>query len=115
VIIFSNMGRAVPASEKPRTIWQVSYYGEDVDPGHPLGVAWVLDNRPFPPDSATFKLWRPNLRYLFVVDAYRRQGVATKLLRACLRRWPDLDYEGVTDAGIAFEEAFDAGMPSLSS
>lgn len=71
---------------------QVEFWPDKDEAGVPLGLAWVMDT----PSLGSYVL------YMFVLDEYRRQGVATKLLEYCKRKWPDISYEAATDLGEKF-------------
>ena len=63
----------------------VRWMAELVDPTgwhtSPYAVAWLTDARP---------ALGMSLDFILVPDDCRRRGYATKLVRACLERWPDL-------------------------
>lgn len=96
MIIFRNLGDLLPPGRTPNIHWQVEYYPDDPqdDTAYPWGLAWVG----LYPERFT----GPTLLYVLVVDDYRRQGIAMRLIRACRERWPGLFLtEGVTEAGEA--------------
>jgi GNAT superfamily N-acetyltransferase len=53
-------------------------------------------------------LSRVCVKFVFVMDDARRKGIATKLIKACQKRWPGiLLTEGVSVAGEALREHFE--------
>lgn len=82
-----------PHPESPR--WCGEFWPTDDDTGAPWGVCWVGVY----PDCAV--LW-----YVLVADPYRRQGIATAIVRAARERFPRLRItEGVTPAGEALYDS----------
>jgi GNAT superfamily N-acetyltransferase len=91
-ILFRNLGDNVPAGWVAGSAWQIEYYPDAGDRGFPQGVAWVKDLG----EAGTF------ITYVLVADDKRRQGIATKLIRACRERWPGLWLTEVcSEAGTA--------------
>jgi GNAT superfamily N-acetyltransferase len=72
---------------------------------YPVAQAWVMV---VPPQPERGYVLEPYLDWLHVMDEYRRRGLGMRLLDACLARWPDMNYDGATDAGEAFCDAYDA-------
>ena len=59
----------------------------------------------------------PYVDWLFVMDEYRRRGIGTALLGAVRERWPDVEFDAVTEAGERFlaslgEEGRDDDCPA---
>ena len=82
--------------------WYVELWDSQKAYGYPLGSA-IVTRHPEPP---------PMLYYIEVRERFRRQGVATRLVQACERRWPNISLsEPVTHAG----EAFLASIPDHES
>jgi len=65
---------------------------------------WSDDGRMFPGATA-YVVVTPGaslVKFVFVVDEYRGQGIASKLLEACRSRWPGIDFTvGMNAAGDA--------------
>lgn len=61
--------------------WQVEYYAKEGSV-FPVGTAYIE----FPPSSV------PKLNFILVADQWRSRGIATKLLAACLEKWPSLEF-----------------------
>ena len=80
---------APPLPDKPWTgLWYVEYHMEW---GAPVGLAFV-----------THYHGPPMLYYILVADQFRRKGIATALIEACQRRWPDLQLtDAISEAGEA--------------
>lgn len=72
--------------------WQVEFFNSEEggiwDRGFPVGLAWV---GACPPKWKRAKnTLGPHVNYIIVADDERRQGIATKLIKAIERRWPDI-------------------------
>lgn len=73
--------------------WHVEYY-EDMNEssslgrrGTPIGTAYVLEILHI----------GAQLNFVFVVDHKRRKGIATELIQAVLKRWPEVSPVGYID------------------
>jgi hypothetical protein len=86
--------------------WQVDFYhavnGHLEDRGFPVGLAWV---------GATPPMWKgddpPYLSYIIVADDERRQGIASRMIVAIKRRWPNLwPTGGISRGGRALVRKF---------
>lgn len=104
MIVFRNLGKDVPKQWAPDIYYSVEFYDDKADTPYPLGVATVAD---YPAMPNALDWLTPVLYMVLVNDLCRRQGVATKLVRACLERWPNLYLtEAVTPGGEALERRF---------
>lgn len=110
VILFRRLDEPVAPWSSPGIRWVVEFWVPDM--AYPIGQAWVMDIPPSPGFENT-KL-DPYLDWLYVMDEYRRKGIAGKLLDACRGRWPNMNYDGATDAGEAFCDSYDKarGIPA---
>ena len=80
--------------QSPR--WQVEFHEFD-GISVPVGLAWVAEYAE--------EYGGPTLLYLLVADGWRRQGIATTLIKECRKRWPHLQMlEAISDAGEALLE-----------
>lgn len=92
----------------PRWSWLQRQYPEVGLPGLSAGEDHVLWRNGSGRVVGVLEL-RLRRRFLVVVDPrYRRRGVATRLLREALERWPEIDVkrERYTEAGAAWITAF---------
>jgi GNAT superfamily N-acetyltransferase len=100
-IIFRNLGDNVPPECTQDCNWQVEYHEGR---GFPSGIAWVLA-APEPRKAgkrADAKGARPLVKFVLVADDSRQQGIATRLIQACQKRWANLDLGAATSrAGLA--------------
>ncbi|MCP4592561.1 MAG: GNAT family N-acetyltransferase [bacterium] len=80
-------------------IWHVEYFDDGPrQQAFPVGTAYVVAAPPPKEDAA-------QVNYILVGDAWRRQGIARKLVDACRERWPRLLYTSpMSDEGRAFVE-----------
>jgi hypothetical protein len=93
MFLFRNPGDNVHPDAAPNCNWQGEYYDDDHYRGMPLASAWVL----VLPDG-----YHPWLNFVLVVDDERGKGLATKLVLACLHRWPNMKLsDGISEAGKA--------------
>jgi GNAT superfamily N-acetyltransferase len=107
VIIFRHLGDLVPPEWWAGFRWQVEYHHED-DRGFPVAVAWVLAPPPDGSWPAGTHCPRETLMYIQVADDERRRGFATRLVRACVKRWPNIY---LTDAAGGAGEGLLAKFP----
>lgn len=96
VILFRHLGDQVGPGCQPGWWWVAELY--DGLP-YPCGQAWVMveppDARDPEEDEDSELIWN-----VLVTDDSRRQGVATRLIRACRERWPFARLTAATsDAG----------------
>lgn len=85
-ILFRHLGDQVAPGRPPGWWWQVEYHdGRDF----PCGLAWVCVPPPSVPDRREYVV-ADLIWFVLVADDSRRQGVATRLVRACKERWPDV-------------------------
>lgn len=99
MITFRAMNDGIPHYWEPNLHWQIEYYPDDTEAGAPLGLAWVSDYTA----GGSFAY----LDFVLVRDDFRRQGIGTELVRACLERWPGLWMEAVSECGEAFLDALE--------
>lgn len=109
-VVFRQLHAPVPESWKPGMHWQVEVYEGDSDdyPPHPVGLCWVLDPAENLPPERRHEAYLPaSIDHLLVTDEWRRRGIATVILDACRRRWPNLvsSAQDATD-GSAFLAAY---------
>lgn len=76
MIILRPMGKQVPTYLLKDGRWQVEYWNAK-EQGYPAGVAWCYVCE-----------MSQVLEYILVSDKERRAGVATRLVKACRKRWP---------------------------
>lgn len=95
-ILFRELNDPVASWSVPGCRWVVEYWGREAC--HPCGQAWV-----FVTDCLVYVDW------LEVMPRFQRKGIATALMDAIQARWPEVSYDGATDAGRAFVEAYDEG------
>ena len=62
--------------------WMVNLFGHPEDHVFAFATAWVLVYPALRCD--------PIMEFILVPDQYRRRGHATRLIRACVKRWPNL-------------------------
>ena len=80
--------------------WYVEAYSDE---GHmfPVGMAFVI-------------VWKRHaqLNFIFVSDEWRRQGFATRIVEACMARWPRFTMTtGMNPAGQALHAKFNPDDP----
>lgn len=70
-------------ADEPRNgrgiFWHIEYYAEEGSV-FPVGTAYV--ETPFSSP--------PRVNFLLVADQWRSRGIASRLLAACVEKWPDL-------------------------
>lgn len=111
LVIFRQLQAPVPWCWKPGIRWQAEAHLRWDERYHTIGICWVCD-----PDSAKSPgdphMGCPGVDYLFVLDDWRRNRIATALVDACRKRWPDLTLSaGTSDAGVAFLQSYAAARP----
>lgn len=82
MIKFRNVSEPADA---PLVRWQVEAYDE-AGTMFPVGLAFVVELQGV-----------AQLNYIFVGDAWRRQGYGSKLFSACSDRWPTMNVTGAMD------------------
>ena len=98
-ILFRRLDTPTVSWSKPGTRWAVEYWcsGE----GYPIAQAWVV------------MLYGPYIRWLHVMEGYRREGIATRLLTAIKERWPGVEFDAATELGERFVDGLvDKGVIS---
>src|SRR5690242_13289773 len=91
VIVFRYHGGDATAMPNPdfRFAWQVELYlRECLDvygACHTYGSAWIEASSP----GGEYER-RPFIRFIQVDDYMRCKGIATKLIQACIERWPGI-------------------------
>lgn len=114
LIICRNLGDNVPEDVwRAHWKWQAEYHPPSSQArGFPLAIAWICGAPPSGEQKAEGDwTW---LDYLFVVDDERRKGIATMLVEACQRRWPDIRLSpAISDGGEALLRKF-GQKPRLS-
>jgi GNAT superfamily N-acetyltransferase len=69
--------------------WHVEFYAEEGSV-FPVGTAYVES----PLAGA------PRLNFILVADQWRTRGIASRLLAACVEKWPNLEFsEPISDYG----------------
>ena len=81
-----------------RTVFQAWFHSEDV----PKPVCIVTINESF----------MDYVEWVHVDEQYRRQGIATEVMRAIADRIPGITLEGATDAGEAWCDHYERLYPS---
>lgn len=85
-IKFRQLNDNVQPGWMPGLHWQVELYADDNGTlSYPLALAWVTDSTPFTPQAPLV-----GLDFIIVMDQFRRQGHAEKLIAACKERWPGI-------------------------
>lgn len=82
----------------PRTMFHAWFHSQDV----PKPVCVITINEG----------WSNYVEWVHVDELWRRRGIATEVMRAIEQDIGGLTYEGVSDAGEAFCEAYEAKYPS---
>ena len=82
LIIFRHLGDNVSPYMHSNREWQVEFHASEYDWPYPwpYGLAWVTE---------PYGKYRASINFVLVGDEYRGLGIATKLVRAILQRWPD--------------------------
>jgi GNAT superfamily N-acetyltransferase len=88
-ILFRRLDPPVASWCRPSARWAVEYWRKDM--AFPVAQAWV-----FVSPSGVYIDW------LHVMEFCRRQGVGKALFAAIRGRWPDVEFDAVTEAGEAF-------------
>ncbi len=94
-ILFRQLGSPVVSSSVPGLRWVVEFWVYDM--AYPLGQVWVTVT-----DTLQYLDW------MVVDEDNRRKGIGSQLLKACLERWPNMEYDGATDAGEGFVDTFNS-------
>lgn len=109
LVVFRQLHAPVPWCWKPGIRWQAEAHLRWDERYHAIGICWVCDPASAKDPGVTRGWVDPCVDYLFVLDGWRRGGVATAIIDACRKRWPDLDPgEGATEEGVAFLKAYTA-------
>lgn len=87
-ILFRQLDTPTVSWSKPGIRWAVEYWR--CDGGYPIAQAWVVMG------------YSPYILWLHVMEGYRREGIATRLLTAIRERWPDVEYDAATELGERF-------------
>ena len=78
--------------------WQVEYWDDEAQQGQPNGIAFVTAGEAF-----------QCVDYILVCDECRRQGIATKLVKACEERWPNIMLtDAISEMGESFLRSLEA-------
>ncbi|MBN9118109.1 MAG: hypothetical protein J0I06_02920 [Planctomycetes bacterium] len=88
-IVFRQTDSPIASLGYPGEIWSIEYRRSGV--AFPVAEAWV-----FVSPQWTY------LGFLFVVEGCRRQGIGTAVFEAIKQRWPNAEFDAVTEAGKAF-------------
>lgn len=78
--------------------WAVEAHPYGDEQGYPAGTCWVFVPAPCPDHSRQL---HPIVDMIYVVDHYRRRGIAERLIAACRERWPDLEFTDAISEGGA--------------
>lgn len=101
MIRFRNLTDGIPDHWERGAHWFVEFHDDRMGFGYPLGIAFVTA---FP--------CQVNLDHVFVFDECRRQRIGTRLIQACLNRWPSILLKRPIDS---VSEAFVAHLRRLST
>jgi GNAT superfamily N-acetyltransferase len=93
-ILFRRLDAPVASWSYPAIRWSVEYWRKEM--AFPVAQAWVCDSP-----------YGPYIDWLHVMEGHRRQGIGRALFAAIRRRWPDVEFDAVTDDG----ELFLSGLP----
>lgn len=101
-----------PPGREPRLCWVAELREETGMATVPVAVAYLTDMRSSVPELGLGVC----LDFIWVPDHARRFGHATRLIRACEARWPDLVLtEAISLAGQRLLDSLDEAIkPSLS-
>lgn len=89
----------IRAIRSPDIMWYVEYWDDEEDSDFPLSTAYVWEYEDAGQRKAEMSL-------VFTVDHKRRQGIATKLLAECEKRWPGIKMtEPISDSGWALRSS----------
>lgn len=95
--IFHHQVVRNPKMGLPKDVYEAWYRDEDVPRSVCEVTVWASTN----PHLGNYVEW------LHVCEWYRRQGIATEVLEALEKHLGQLSFDGATDAGEAFCEAYD--------
>lgn len=84
MFIFRQIVKDYPWNWVAGVRWFVEFHDDHKDMAFPLGIAFVSEH------IGTRSEFPPVLEFIFVVDQYRRRGIAKRLVKACQRRWSNL-------------------------
>lgn len=84
---FRRLDDPIPDDWHPGVHWLVEAYPTDHECSHPVGQCWVSDPSILKPVNWEGEGYPATVDFILVEDRYRRQGVATTLLKACRERW----------------------------
>lgn len=97
MILFRQLNDNIPEDWVPGLHWQVEHHDDEYDMAFPTGIAWVSAHTPEGEEPFVY------LDFLLVPDMYRREGIATEIVKACKERWPTIDLgEAISEEGEAF-------------
>lgn len=94
-IVFRRLDAPVASWCLASARWVVEYWRREM--AFPVAQAWVLHD----PYGAY-------IDWLHVMEGCRRQGIGKALFAAIKQRWPDVEYDAVTEAGERFASAVEA-------
>lgn len=112
VILFRQIMGNKPCNWMDGMHWYVEYHAAHLDMPFPLGVAYVT----VPPEQHRDITGGPFIDFILVADQWRREGIASALVEACRRRWPDLWLtDAISESGAAFLRSMNcSASPRLS-
>ena len=87
-ILFRRLDAPVASWCHPSVRWAVEYWRPKMV--FPVAQAWV-----------SLDPYGAYIDWLYVMEGWRRQGVGMALFQAIRQRWPDVEYDAVTEAGEA--------------
>jgi len=112
LVVFRQLNAPVPSCWRPGLRWQAEAHSRWDERYHAIGMCWVCDPESVKSPGERSVGYGPSVDYLFVLDGWRRNGIAAALIDACRKRWPDLSLgAGATDEGEAFLNAYAASHP----
>jgi GNAT superfamily N-acetyltransferase len=116
LVIFRQLHAPVPWCWRPGLRWQAEAHVRSDERYHALGVCWMCDPESVKAPGKCRVGYGPSVDYLFVLDGWRRNGIATGFINACRKRWPGLKLgSGATDEGVAFLNAYSEAHPEDKS
>ncbi len=68
--------------------WHVEFYSAEGS-SFPVGTAYVES-----PLHGS-----PQMRFILVADQWRSRGIATRLMAACVEKWPDIEFSAPISKG----------------